>query len=120
MRAQKGGETGVNGEAYKGGQFLPSSPETIKGEFKSAKAQAKPRKQEIALYKWEVSERQSIWGLVEIVSKFHKTGYSKETGAQGRLEWLKDFNWQAAGWTIEEVKKAKELISRWNNGERWI
>lgn len=31
-RAKKGGETGVNGSAYKGGQFLPGSKNTVKGE----------------------------------------------------------------------------------------
>jgi len=31
VRARKGGETGLNGERYKGGQYLPSSADTEKG-----------------------------------------------------------------------------------------
>lgn len=120
-RAQAGGQQGKNGEWYDGGQFLPRSATTEKGAFGSSeKKQAKPRKQEIAPYKWEVSEKKSIWRTVSGVCKFHRTGYSKETGAQGKLEWFDGFNWQAAGWTIEAVEETKELIERWNNGERWI
>jgi len=50
MRAKKGGEIGVNGEHYEGGQFLPSSPETVKGaQGSSSKRKApKPRKVQIA------------------------------------------------------------------------
>lgn len=124
MRAKKGGEYGVNGEHYDGGQFLPGSPNTIKGEMTRQKAQAQtaPRKQEIALYKWEVSEKKSIWTAcaVGMASTFTKTGYSKETGAQGRLSFNDSFNWQAAGWNEDGINEIKELISRWNNGERWM
>lgn len=31
-QAKKGGEIGVNGEHYKGGQFMPGSARTVKGE----------------------------------------------------------------------------------------
>ncbi|MDN0006875.1 hypothetical protein QVM88_10985 [Providencia stuartii] len=31
-QAKKGGELGVNGEYYKGGQFMPRSASTVKGE----------------------------------------------------------------------------------------
>lgn len=121
MRATKGGQYGKNGEWYDGGQFLPGSENTIKGEFNRAKVQPQnaPRKQEVAPYKYEISDRPAIWPKVQIAARFHKTGYSKETGAQGWLEFNEDFNWQAMGWTQEAVKETKELINRWNNGERY-
>lgn len=31
-QAKKGGEIGVNGEHYKGGQYMPGSASTVKGE----------------------------------------------------------------------------------------
>lgn len=37
IRAKAGGEIGVNGQHYKGGQFLATSPETEKGAFKKVR-----------------------------------------------------------------------------------
>lgn len=37
MKAKKGGETGINGEFYKGGQFMANSENTVKGAFKANK-----------------------------------------------------------------------------------
>lgn len=34
-QAKKGGEIGVNGEHYKGGQFMPGNARTVKGEHSS-------------------------------------------------------------------------------------
>lgn len=119
-QAKQGGEKGINNEWYEGGQFLPSSPRTVKGEANQAKTTATPRKQEIAPYKWETSNKQSIWTQVNTIATFHKTGYSKETGSQGTLEWNEDFNWQALGWSEENASEAKSLIIKWNNGQRWI
>lgn len=122
MQARKGGQYGKNGEWYEGGQFLPSSETTVKGEFARAKAekQAKPRKQEIAPYKWEVSEKKSIWKqcAVGVYTKFTKTDYSKETGSQGYLELIEDRNWD--GFSQEFFDGLNNLIEMWNNGERWI
>ena len=122
-RANKGGQYGKNGEWYDGGQFLPSSETTVKGEFSRSKSQqeSKPRKQEIAPYKWEVSEQKSIWNacMVGAATKFNKTGYSKETGAQGTLETVEDINfWH--NMTEEMQNEIRDLVSRWNAGERWM
>jgi len=122
-RAAKGGQHGMNGAFYEGGQFLPSSPTTVKGEFNRAKVaqQAKPRKQEIAPYKWEISTQKSIWQAVGVgaYTKFTKTGYSKETGAMGILETIEDIPfWNNA--TEAAQAEIRELVTRWNNGDRWI
>lgn len=123
-RAAKGGQYGKNNEWYQGGQFLPSSENTEKGLNGREKAnyQDKPRKQEIAPYKWEVSTQKSLWTACFVggASFFTKTGYSKETGAQGYLTFNDDFNWQAAGWSSEAIEETKAYIERWNNGERWV
>ncbi|WP_321146451.1 hypothetical protein [Providencia alcalifaciens] len=45
-QAKKGGEIGINGEYYKGGQFMPGSSKTKKGDrASSAGPSAKPKRQ---------------------------------------------------------------------------
>ena len=64
-RAKAGGEIGVNGEFYKGGQFLPSSEMTIKGAQKIIIR--KGTKKEIAPYVWEKcpgDNMLSIWDRI--------------------------------------------------------
>lgn len=54
-QAPKGGCIGLNGESYKGGQFLPTSEATVKGRYTvNAKKFNPSKKQEVAPYKWEV------------------------------------------------------------------
>lgn len=52
-RARKGGETGINGSRYEGGQFLPGSEHTEKGKQKSTRRPA-TGKQEVSPYVWEL------------------------------------------------------------------
>ncbi|PXW47913.1 hypothetical protein DFO55_1455 [Grimontella sp. AG753] len=40
-KAKKGGQIGINGQQYKGGQFLPASKHTVKGQFRARKACSK-------------------------------------------------------------------------------
>ncbi|EJL7720715.1 hypothetical protein ACNJ8R_004169 [Cronobacter sakazakii] len=42
-KAKKGGQTGINGQQYKGGQFLPASKHTVKGQMRTRKASSKRR-----------------------------------------------------------------------------
>lgn len=122
-RAKVGGQYGKNGEWYEGGQFLPSSETTEKGQNSRAKVagQDKPRKQEIAPYKWVISEKTAIWPKVGVgaYTKFTKTGYSKENGAEGYLETVETTNfWMTT--PAEMQNEIRELVNRWNNGERWM
>lgn len=44
-QAKKGGEIGVNGEHYKGGQFMPGNASTVKGEHSStSRKSGRPRR----------------------------------------------------------------------------
>jgi len=116
-QATKGGETGLNGEFYKGGQFLPNSEETIKGA-QNSKNEPKSRKQEIAPYCWQASEKAAIWPKISPVVKFvGKTSYSKETGKTGQVELVISVN---GYWTEEAIDSFQSLIEMWNNGEMWI
>jgi len=111
-RAQAGGEIGINGDHYEGGQFLPSSPMTIKGEMKRTNGRKGSRKMEVAPYKWEVApdNMTSIFTLIGgSVAKYNRNN--------GKMEYLN--NEQAESyfnWTNEEVQ---ELIEKFNTGEKW-
>jgi len=115
-RARKGGELGLNREWYEGGQFLPNNEDTIKGDRKHIRS-SQARKQEIAPYKWVLSDKEAIWPKVSPVCKFHKTGYSKESGAEG---WLEVIIEPGAYWSEKAIKEFQALVDMWNKGQRWI
>ena len=119
MRAKKGGETGLNGEWYDGGQFLPSSESTVKGEHGRPSSETRiTGKQEIAPYKWVVDPdgRRAIWPVVNGFCVFQKTGYSPEHGATGILTIFDGYNWSSP----ESRDVIASLVDRWNNGERFF
>ena len=111
-RATAGGQRGVNGEWYEGGQFLPTSPKTIKGQQKSNKTERRARKQEIAPYLWEVAPTAKARSIYAMTSAFAKIGRDE------KLELA------ASDQTLAYYGKGKlevtELIERWNQGERWL
>ncbi len=113
MQVTKGGQTGINGEWYEGGQFLPSSPATVKGEFKTVGEQYNAtRKQEVAPYVWQVpptAESRSIYRMVAGV--FGKIVKGKMTMVAS------DQTFRYYKMTRSHVQ---ELCDRWNSGERWV
>lgn len=78
-QAKRGGEYGVNGEFYQGGEFLPSSPNTIKGEF--TRQQVKAQKKQANLEASEINSKindfvteaypnKTIWQARELYAKY--------------------------------------------------
>ena len=59
-RSPKGGVTGINGEYYKGGEFLPNSihPKGIFGKYKKKSLGIIGRKREMKPYKWKVISKE--------------------------------------------------------------
>ena len=105
----------MNGEFYKGGQFVAGSEKTIKGMNQvglRAKSNWKARRVLIAPGEYAVQpseNHRSIYGHVG-VALFYENG---------RLEINKRFIWSVMGWTDEGHAKVCALAERWNNGERW-
>ena len=66
-QAAPGGQTGVNGYFYKGGQFLPST-QAPPGFFRVKGKNVRTRREQIAPYQWEFPPEghpmRSIWALV--------------------------------------------------------
>lgn len=113
-RAPKGGIT-IKGVFYRGGQFLPANDEPKHGVYNSprrAKASGKVRKVEIANYEWAPAREgyRPIWGMVAgtVAKPDWQTGSLIYTGNPQTLAFR--------GLTEEE---ARDLIDRWNAGERW-
>lgn len=112
-RAKAGGEIGMNGERYEGGQFLPSTilPKMPPKE-KANKAAGK--KQEIDPCIWKVpptEKHRSIWGLID-----------------GFATWTDDTRTQLKAGDSQQVyayygvskKETQRLVDLWNDGERWV
>ena len=110
--AQAGGEIGINGEYYKGGQFLPSSPSTIKGEMKKTNGRG-TRKEEIAPYTWEVAPADNIRSIYTWIAG---------TVASWKVynEELELTNLAALDYVGLTEEAANELVEKWNAGYRWI
>jgi len=109
-RATTNDEIGINGDTYAKGQFLPSSPLTVKGEIKSNKVIG-TRKEEIAPYVWEVAP-------VGMTSIFTKIG-----GIFGKVvngKFVINTNGNTLAYFKKSLQEVEELANRWNNGERWI
>lgn len=111
-RAKSGGEEGKNGEWYDGGQFLPASAYTIKGENKVAKSEWKPRKMEVEPYKWEVQPTETA----RPIYCHFGVGLVRDRKTNMASEW-KAYQDNARGaWGYSFA----ELAEMWNAGQRWV
>lgn len=111
-QAPKGGMT-VAGVFYKGGQFLPTvEPQRGKFNRKAVKKQA-ARKVEIGYreYAEEIEGKRSVWQMVagKVAAYNHQTKTLYFVGNERSLNYI----------GMSETK-ANELISKWNEGERWV
>ena len=112
-RARVGGETGMNGEFYEGGQFLPSSPMTEKGAFKQSKRRKGTGKQEIESYVWEIPPTDTSRPVKLAMTFCMPLGNNQyeryEPAIKGSLK-----KEMFMGWHIDE------LIEMYNSGQRWF
>jgi hypothetical protein len=112
-RAKVGGEVGMNGFFYAGGQFLPTTslPPMTKSDKKAAAYIS--RKQEIAPYTWECPPSADVRSL-----------YSALAGTVARRNWETDELEYAANETIlahfnTTEAQARARIDAYNSGVRW-
>ena len=109
-RAKKGGELGMNGEYYKGGQFLPS---TILPKMTLKKKSKGSGKQEIAPYKWEVAPNENLRSIYKLIETFIRIdGKTKKM--------IIRVSQQTIDYYDIDVNKLQELVDLYNSGERWI
>jgi hypothetical protein len=119
-RARKGGEQGVNGAHYEGGQLLPSSKATEQGKQKSAK-KVSTGKQEIAPYVWEAPPAPGARALWRGLGVGQWTTIDRVTGQvvlNPSLNW--DFMAAQAHTPAAELQADYQArADRYNAGERW-
>jgi hypothetical protein len=141
-RAKKGGEIGLNGEHYKGGQFLPSSEKTVKGLIRIPKGSGK---KEIAPYVYAYAPADDMLSIYDRIGHACRDNrkecqYVKGEGFIGlRLEVnesmighfgpaymvkpTKENGWNDCETPFipdpERLEWTKGLVDRFNNGERW-
>ena len=106
-RAKCGGEVGVNGERYEGGQFLPHTD----------RPKGKPRpkgsgKREVAPFVWEVPPEE---GMVPLIALFGQVCWYDHY--QKRFTGTND---RAIAYYGKDKAQVIEWMTRWNAGERWV
>jgi len=109
-RAKSGGQIGANGEWYNGGEFLPSSEKTVKGEMKKSPAKKGTGKRQIAPFVWEVAPE----GMGSIYQRYSQVWKMEN----GKMEVFKGLNREYYGEKF--LAEAQEMAERWNRGERWM
>jgi len=136
-QAKKGGEEGQNGEWYDGGQFLPSSENTVKGAQKSTIR--KGTKKEVAPYTWQPAPADDMLSIYDRIN-YHcednrrECQYVKGQGLVG-FRFVSVFTTHASNeitdfdiptQRFKEVPYAQDwidfitgLMNRYNAGERW-
>jgi hypothetical protein len=103
----------MNGESYKGGQFLPNTENTVKGAQNGTKIKA-TRKQQVAPYVWEVPPAEGLRAI------FRHAGQTLRYDWKTNTMQLNDVNWDwfdqyGAG----SRERAQASADKWNAGERW-
>lgn len=134
-QAKAGGEIGVNGEFYDGGQFLPSSPSTVKGSQRATISKGK--KFEVAPYVWEPAPADDMLSIYDRINRgctdnrrecsfvkgqgftgFKFTGIFR-TKIGGKYD-VKTDTWEELPVPQDRVEFLENMIERFNNGERWF
>ncbi|CVK21550.1 hypothetical protein [Sporomusa sphaeroides] len=115
-RAKVGGQTGVNGYHYKGGQYLPSTdipPGLLTKNVKPLK------KEQVEPYKWELQPSVTMRSIYTVAY----SGMIIKNGiATIHPLYNHDEDWSFGYNGIPNTKKITigELIDLYNSGERWI
>lgn len=105
-RAKSGGETGMNGEFYAGGTFLPNTTLT-------KMARSKPTgsgKVEIEPFVWVASEgRKSLYRKLVPLCRVDRDGVARIIASEDSIRYY--------GETYDALQM---ICDRYNQGERWL
>lgn len=109
-KAKKGGQTGINGQQYKGGQFLPASKHTVKGQHRAGKANTRPRSDLTEPGRIETLPpgKKAIFGTIRAFVQI-------ENGTMAIT--ASDHSLSAYGYTRDSMQA---LVDQYNTGERLI
>ena len=124
----------MNGEQYEGGQFLPSSPNTVKGAIKVTIR--KGTKSEVAPYVWEAAPADDMLSIYDRIGYLCSDNRNSLTFVKGegfnglRITVSKQLiamtnegpiTWDAWDAYCEaRYQWAQKLADKFNAGERWF
>ena len=114
-RAAKGGEIGINGEHYEGGQFLPNSRTRAKGSNR-------PRttgKRQIAPYVWEIAPSPSHFSIFDLISNARcamRNAVWEWDGDAIKVLRTDEADYISHGFYVPLY----DLIAAYNAGSRWV
>lgn len=108
MQAKTGGQSGMNGEWYKGGQFLPSTTLPKQAQRKVKRGSGK---QETAPYIWKVPPEgmTSLYAMIQTFCRVNTDGTLSPLQSQQPFDYY--------GVDKEQVTM---LAEQWSDGETWI
>jgi len=126
-RASAGGQIGLNGEFYKGGQFLPSSKDTVKGAQKPTVK--KGTKKEVAPYVWRPAPADDMLSIYDrirshVITNKNDCKYVKGEGFVGLQLTRRLSSKSSIGTEMMDdpifVEHVDRLVEMFNNGARWF
>lgn len=119
-RAKAGGQIGVNGYNYKGGQFLPST-EAPPGLISKTHKNTNLKKAQIAPYKWEQTPEYGMRSIYELISSniIIKDGLAT---VHPIIKEGRSYTWGIGHNGIPNTKNVNlgQLLDLYNSGEKWI
>lgn len=112
-RARKGGEIGMNGQHYAGGQFLPHT--TLPKQPPAVRRQG-TRKQEVLPYRWELPPTETARSIFHMLAGCWATldRANMQLADTAPARFLAMHGEIVFGWHY------RELIALFNQGERWF
>jgi len=119
-RAKPGGETGLNGEHYEGGQFMPASAFTVKGKHNGDGRKAgnrKPGRSLVEPGKREVAPegQRAIFQTIMLLVDVDDDGRLSPNGAAHRVNANDAWEYHP----IESMGALQAMIEAYNRGERF-
>lgn len=114
-RATKGGEIGINGDVYEGGQFLPNT--TLPKGFNKRDMRAATRKQNIAPCVWGVAPSPELRAIFAyLAGSYGMFNHTTKTFSPF-LPFIESQERNCPNFKRDEILG---LIEKWNSGERWF
>lgn len=110
-RATAGGQVGVNGDFYRGGEFLPST-DAAKGTWRREQAKIQKemaRKVQVAFGEWTTRPSLDVKAIFSLAGVYANFNGATPVAIAAACEYAK-----------VDASKVQAWLDRWIAGERWM